>query len=187
MKKFFVLMIFSVISLYFYSCAPICKSYDTESFVNKNIPKAYIANGYFSFGPLDYPFTLQRINDKYILSTPVAGNVKFTQRGVCFNNITCIRMPIDLTDLIYGNVIKTQDIVSCEGDYTIFSDNNSFFKKKVFVKDGKIEKLEIYDYKTSSPLTVKFGEKSKEGYYKNLILKLDNIKIDMNITDIKTV
>jgi hypothetical protein len=113
---------------------------------------------------LKYPFSLVKAKDNYTLETFI-GNLSF-KKDLCFGS-GCINLPIDLSKLFYGDVITKDDKVICKDGYTIYESENGVYKKMVYVKDGKLYKMDILDNLTT----------------KNLVYIL---KIDLKLGIIKT-
>lgn len=179
MKKTFSLICFGLL---IYSCAPItkCKPYKKDSV---SIPQNFETNAYVSYGILKYPVTLTKAKDKYTLQTFI-GNLDFTN-NLCFYG-TCINIPIDISKLLYGDVVDKKDKVVCKDGYTVYQGVNGVYKKMVYIKDGKLYKMDILKPDGKKELSIYFKNKSKEGYYKTLELKNDKIDLNINIEGIKS-
>jgi hypothetical protein len=180
MKKILFLVCFGLL---IYSCAPVtkCKPYKYQ---NVSIPQDFTTEGYVSYGILKYPFSLVKAKDNYTLETFI-GNLSF-KKDLCFGS-GCINLPIDLSKLFYGDVIAKDDKVLCKDGYTIYESENGVYKKMVYVKDGKLYKMDILDNAHNKEFSVYFKDRSKAGYYKNLEIKADNLDLNINIKDLKSV
>ncbi len=180
MKKLFFLFF---IGLLIYSCAPVtkCKPYRQESI---SIPKNFTAKAYVSYGILKYPVSLVKAQDNYTLET-FLGNLNF-KNTLCFG-AGCINIPIDLSKVIYGDVIDKDDKITCKDGYTIYEGENSIYKKMVYIKDGNLYKMDILKPDGKKEISIYFKDKSKEGYYRLLEIKNDTIDLNINIEGIKSV
>ncbi len=180
MKKLFFL---TCAGFLVYSCAPItkCKPYHKESI---SIPQNFKANAYVSYGILKYPVSLVKAKDNYTLETFI-GNLNF-KNNLCFGG-GCVDIPIDLSKLIYGDVIDKEDKISCKDGYTIYKGGNSFYKKMVYVKDGKLYKMDILKPDGTKEISVYFKDRSKKGYYKKLEIKNDSLDFNIDIEDIQSI
>ena len=180
MKK---LLFLSFFGLLVYSCAPVtkCKPYNQE---NVSIPESFKAKAYISYGILKYPVSLLKAKDNYTLETFI-GNLNF-KNNLCFGT-GCINIPIDLSKVIYGEVINKDDKITCKDGYTVYEGGNDMYKKMVYVKDGKLYKMDILRPDGTKEISIYFKNRSKEGYYKNLEIKNDTFDVNIDIEDVKSV
>lgn len=180
MKK---LLIF-VLGLLVYACAPIskCKPYKMDSY---SIPEHYKADGYIAYGIFEYPISLVKAKNEYTLKSFI-GDLNFKKGIICAYG-TCINLPIDISKIVYGDVVSKSDTISCHNGYTIYQGNVYGYIKKVYVKDGKLYKLEILKPNKQKEITIYFKDKSSDGYYKHLELKNDSIDLDIYIKDLRQI
>ncbi len=180
MKK---LLFFSAFGLLIYSCAPVVKCKPYENAVN--IPNNFKADGYVSYGIIDYPISLVKDKENYTFKS-FLGNLDFKSGNICAYG-SCINIPMDISKLIYGDVVDKTDTKSCESGYTVYEASNSIYTKKVYVKDGKLYKMDILNKSGEKELSIYFKNRSKEGYYKNLEIKKGNFDIDVKIDNLESV
>ncbi len=180
MKK---ILIF-VFGLLIYACAPVskCKPYESASY---NIPNSFVADGFVSYGILEYPISLVKAKSGYTLKSFI-GDLNFKQGVICAYG-TCINLPIDVSKLIYGDVVSKEDAISCHKGYTIYQGNVYGYTKKVYVKNGELYKMELLKPNKQKELSVYFKDKSSDGYYKHLELKNNSLDLDIYIKNLRQV
>lgn len=180
MKK---LLIF-VFGLLIYACAPIpkCKPYKTTSY---NIPDSFVADGFVSYGIIEYPISLLKAKNNYTLKS-FMGNLDFKQGNICAYG-TCINIPIDVSKLIYGDVISKKDAVSCHNGYTIYQGDIYGYTKKVYIKNGELYKMVLLKPNKQKQMSIYFKDRASDGYYKHLELKNNSIDLDIYIKNLRKV
>lgn len=181
MKKTFLFFVFGLL---LFSCAPLTKCSKYQESI-KSIPNNFEADGYVSYGILKYPIVLVKDKNNYTLRT-FLGNLDFTNGNLCVYG-TCIDIPIDVSKLIYGDVIDKDDTISCEDGYTVYTKKTSFYTKKVYIKDGKLYKMEILKPDNTKQMTIYFKDKDNLGYYKNLVLENNNFDINIYINKLRSI
>ncbi|HIP42316.1 MAG TPA: hypothetical protein EYG91_00020 [Aquifex aeolicus] len=161
----------SLLSFFFFltiiSCAPkVCP--DGNELLGKVIqkpPEKVKLYGYIKGGFLRVPFLIEKEGNEETIKVPQQGLIVdssfFCWNGMCFN------LPLSPMSIIYGYFPGDYKVVSCRGEVLLRSQDG----KEIILSEGK---LKAFKYKR---IKILYGEKSPEGYYKNLTIILGSMRI----------
>ncbi|RUM32050.1 MAG: hypothetical protein DSY42_01745 [Aquifex sp.] len=149
------------------SCAPkVCP--DGNELLSKVIrkpPEKVKLYGYIKGGYLRVPFLIEKKGNEETIKVPQPGLV-VSSSFFCWNSM-CFDLPVSPMNIIYGYFPGNYKVVNCGGEVILRSEDG----KEIILSKGK---LKAFKYKR---MKILYGEKSPEGYYKNLTIILGNMRI----------
>ncbi len=183
MKFFSLILILS----FLFSCAPIyCPDAESiKTLYSQSVsPKNYTALLSAKYGPLRIPVSVEKSNQYYNIRTLSSEILSYKDRNICIDSV-CIDFPINPDGLIFGTVLEGNEKVSCSREGIVLEKDENLYVKKYIFFNGQLKSMEILDKRRNKTLVVNYGERTKEGYYKNLNLNIGNMDLRITIDEVK--
>jgi len=168
------------------SCAPMVCRMDPTVVLNYSedkAPKRYSSFIYVSYGALKIPFKLEKDNSKYTIQGPKIPSLSFDKKGLCANSV-CFDLPFGPDGIIFGALLTGEEKVSCSSEGVILSREVGDYMIRHYFKDGDLSKVEILDRKKERLITLNYGIRTKEGYYKRVKVSTEDLSFTINIEEV---
>lgn len=153
------------------SCAPkVCpKPEEILKGVFKKPPEEVKLYGYVKTPLLRIPVVFEKRGYKERIKTP--GNLLILDTSLlCYRDL-CFDLPVPPSHILYGYFPGDYEVKKCNGTLLLVSEDG----KELILEGGKLKGV---SYKG---LKVFYGERSKEGYYKEISVKLGDQEIKIFI------
>ncbi len=173
--------------LFFLSCAPIVCP-DTEfikaTYSQEKTPKNYSAVLSVKYGPIKLPLFVEKKREEYLIRTSKSEILSYKGNEICINSV-CVELPITPDGIIFGNVLKGDEKATCTKEGVVFEKDDFLYTRKYVFLDGNLKYIEILDKKRNKTITVRYGERTKDGYYESVELSLENLTLRIKTEEVK--
>jgi hypothetical protein len=183
MKKLTLLFAFGFVL----SCVPLLCKPDQTLLLNHLedlAPEKYTSKLLISYGVLKVPVKVEKDKDKYRVESARFGEFSFDKNGPCLNGV-CIDLPFSIDGIIFGRMLTGEEKPSCtSGGLVLSRDTGAYFVKHYFV-DNQLTKVEVFDKKRERLLTLTYGQKAPEGYYRKVKVNWEDFTFTINVEEVK--
>jgi len=183
MKKLALLLAFGFVL----SCAPLLCRPDQTLLLNHledRAPEKYTSQLLISYGVLKVPVKVEKNEDKYRIESARFGGFSLDKKGLCLNGV-CIDLPFSIDGIIFGRMLTGEEIPSCTPEGLILSrDTDAYLVKHYFV-NNQLAKVEVFDKKRDRLITITYGQKTPEGYYRRVKVNWKDLTFAINVEEVK--
>jgi hypothetical protein len=169
------------------SCASLpCKPDQTLllNHLEDRAPEKYTSQLLISYGILKVPVKVEKDKDKYRVESARFGGFSFDKKGLCLN-VVCIDLPFSPDGIIFGKTLTGEEKPSCTSEGLILSrDADAYLVKHYFV-DNQLAKVEVFDKKKDRLITLTYGQKAPEGYYRRVKVNWEDLTFTINVEEVK--
>ncbi|WP_448584244.1 hypothetical protein [Thermocrinis sp.] len=168
------------------SCAPMLCKMDPSIALNYSedkAPKKYVSFISISYGAVKVPLKLEKDGSKYTVHASRIPGLSFDKEGFCANGV-CLDLPFGPDGIIFGALLTGEEKVSCSSEGMTLSRQMGNYLIKHHFKDGQLSKVEILDRKKEKLITLNYGLRTKEGYYKRVKVSFEGLSITINIEEV---
>jgi hypothetical protein len=169
------------------SCAPLVCRPDQTLLLNHledRAPEKYTSQLLISYGILKVPVKVEKDKDKYRVESARFGGFSFDKKGLCLNGI-CIDLPFSPDGIIFGKTLTGEEKPSCtSGGLLLSRDAGAYLVKHYFV-DNQLAKVEVFDKKKDRLITLTYGQKTPEGYYRRVKVSWEDLTFTINVEEVK--
>lgn len=183
MKKILLICIFMLE----YACAPlVCPGEkDIKSrYSEDTAPKSYKALVSLRYGILKVPMYVEKDMGRYTLRSPQTGTVLLEEGNLCIN-ATCLDLPINPDGLIFGALLLGDEKPTCSFGTIVFERDDQVYLRKYIFSNGELLRVELTDKKRGKFVVLEYGQKTKEGYYKNVKVSVGDLSFLFNVDELK--
>jgi len=183
MKRLTLLLAFGFVL----SCAPLLCKPDQALLLNHSedrAPEKYTSQLLISYGVLKVPVKVEKDRDKYRVESARFGRFSFDKKGLCLNSV-CIDLPFSLDGIIFGKTLTGEEKPSCTSEGLVLSrDADAYLVKHYFV-NNQLAKVEVFDKKKNRLITISYGQKAPEGYYRRVKVNWEDLTFTINVEEVK--
>jgi hypothetical protein len=183
MKKLALLLAFGFVL----SCAPLLCRPDQTLLLNHledRVPEKYTSQLLISYGVLKVPVKVEKDKDKYRVESARFGVFSLDRKGLCLNGV-CIDLPFSIDGVIFGRMLTGEEKPSCTSEGLLLSrDMDAYLVKHYFV-NNQLAKVEVFDKKRDRLITLSYGQKAPEGYYRRVIVNWEDFTFTINVEEVK--
>jgi len=168
------------------SCAPMLCKIDpitALSYSEDRAPEKYVSTLSISYGALRVPLRLEKNDSGYTIQSLKIPGLSFDKKGLCANGV-CFDLPFGPDGIIFGALLTGEEKVSCSSEGIILSRKVGDYMIRHYFKDGDLSKVEILDRKKERLITLNYGIKTKEGYYKRVKVSTEDFSFTINIEEV---
>ncbi len=162
---FFILLFFLL-----YSCAPkVCPK--PEEVLKKAFiePKDGVYYGYLKVNFLRIPFILKKQEEMEEIKVGYGG-VRVSTEALCYEG-TCFELPVKPSEIVYGYFPGDYKVKRCNGEIILQSQDG----KELFFEGGTLKRVRYRDF------SLIYGKKAKEGYFRDIVIKINNLRAKLII------
>jgi hypothetical protein len=169
------------------SCAPLLCRPDQALLLNHledRAPEKYTSQLLISYGVLKVPVKVEKDKDKYRVEAARFGGFSFDRKGLCLNGV-CIDLPFSIDGIIFGRMLTGEEKPSCTSEGLVLSrDTDAYLVKHYFV-DNQLAKVEVFDKKRDRLITLTYGQKTPEGYYRRVKVNWEDLTFTISVEEVK--
>ena len=179
-------MLFLLVVSFLFSCAPMLCRIDQSvatNYLEDKAPKRYVSLISVSYGAIRIPFRLEKDGSQYRITGSRIPNVSFDKKGLCLNNV-CLDLPFGPDGIIFGTVLTGEEKSSCSSKGIVLSRDVGSYTLKHYFVDNQLSKVEVLDRKREKLITLSYGSKTKEGYYKRVKVDVEDLSFTINVEEV---
>ncbi len=132
-------------------------------------PKDGIYYGYIKVNLLRVPVVIEKRGERERVRVGYKGIVIGTD-SLCYNG-TCFDLPVKPSAIIYGYYPGSYKVKHCGKELVLKSEDG----KVITIVKGKLRSVSYRD------ISLIYGKRSPEGYFRNIMIKINNLKVKLII------
>ncbi|MFZ8787604.1 hypothetical protein [Thermocrinis sp.] len=183
MKKLALLLAFGFVL----SCAPLLCKPDQALLLNHledQAPEKYTSQLLISYGILKVPVKVEKDKDKYRVESARFGRFSFDKKGLCLNSV-CIDLPFSIDGIIFGKTLTGEEKPSCTSKGLVLGRDAGAYLVKHYFVNNQLAKVEVLDKKRDRIITLIYGQKAPEGYYRRIKVNWEDFTFTINVEEVK--
>jgi hypothetical protein len=183
MKKLALLLAFGFVL----SCTPLLCRPDQTLLLNHledRAPEKYTSQLLISYGILKVPVKVEKDKDKYRVESARFGGFSFDRKGLCLNGV-CIDLPFSLDGIIFGKTLTGEEKPTCTSEGLVLSRDVGAYLVKHYFMNNQLAKVEVFDKKKDRLITLTYGQKTPEGYYRRVKVNWEDLTFTINVEEVK--